>query len=235
MIDPFGYHLTGCKIDGGAIRMHDNLVHTIVTLLRSIGLSVALEPLNTFSNHTPDDNRRPDILIRNSYDGGSQVAIDAAISAFNSSARTNDNTPQQVLIAREKQKIEKYGEAANKNHIRFCPASFSTTGEMGPAIKNLFLQQIRLKLQLVDGEVKRSKVRKIMNHFVRHISAAINRSASRNIFLKATKMVNLARHTQQNFSSSTSCDLTSSSASSSPDDLIQQLELQIFNQDVIQI
>ena len=30
------------------------------------------------------------------------------------------------------------------------------------------------------------------------------------------------------------CDLTSSSASSSPDDLIQQLELQIFNQDVIQ-
>ena len=125
-------------------------------------------------------------------------------------------------------------EAAKKNHVRLCPASFSTTGEMGPAIKNLFLQQIRLKLQLVDGEVKRSKVRKIMNHFVRHISAAINRSASRNIFLKATKMVNLARHTQQNFSSSTSCDLTSSSASSSPDDLIQQLELQIFNQDVIQ-
>ena len=99
---------------------------------------------------------------------------------------------------------------------------------------SFFLQQIRLKLQLVDGEVKRSKVRKIMNHFVRHISAAINRSASRNIFLKATKMVNLARHTQQNFSSSTSCDLTSSSASSSPDDLIQQLELQILNQDVIQ-
>ena len=32
-----------------------------------------------------------------------------------------------------------------------------------------------------------------MNHCVRHISAAINRSASRNIFLKATKMVNLAR------------------------------------------
>ena len=105
---------------------------------------------------------------------------------------------------------------------------------MGPAIKNLFLQQIRLKLQLVDGEVKRSKVRKIMNHFVRHISAAINRSASRNIFLKATKMVNLARHTQQNFSSSSSCDLTSSSSSSSSEDLHQQFELQIMNQDVLQ-
>ena len=48
-------------------------------------------------------------------------------------------------------------------------------------------------------------------------------------------MVNLARHTQQNFSSSTSCDSISSSASSFPDELIQQLELQIMNQDVIQI
>ena len=91
MIDQFGYHLTGCKIDGGAIRLHDNLVHTIVTLLRSIGLSVALEPLNMFSNHQPDNNRRPDILIRNSFDGGSQIVIDASVASFNSSARTNDN------------------------------------------------------------------------------------------------------------------------------------------------
>ena len=75
-------------------------------------------------------------------------------------------------------------------------------------IKHLFLEQIRLKLQLVDGEVKKSKVRAIMKHCVRIISEAINRSASRNIILKATKMVNLARHTQQNFSSSTFCDLT---------------------------
>ena len=66
---------------------------------------------------------------------------------------------------------------------------------MDVVIKNLLLEQIRLKLQLVDGEVKKSKVRKIMKHCVHHISAAINRSASRNIFLKATKMVNLARHT----------------------------------------
>ena len=47
-------------------------------------------------------------------------------------------------------------------------------------------------------------------------------------------MVNLARHTQQNFSSSTFCDSNSSFASSSPAELIQQLELQIINQDVIQ-
>ena len=102
-------------------------------------------------------------------------------------------------------------------------------------IKRLFLEQIRLKLQLVDGEVKKSKVRAIMKHCVRHISAAINRSASRNILLKATKMVNLAHHAQQNFSSSSSCDLTSSSSSPFPEDLLQEFELQIMNQDVVQI
>ena len=106
---------------------------------------------------------------------------------------------------------------------------------MDVVIKNLLLEQIRLKLQLVDGEVKKSKVRAIMNHCVRHISVAINRSASRNIFLKVTKMVNLALHTQQNLSSSSSCDLTSSPSSTSPEDLLQQFELQIMNKDVVQI
>ena len=148
--------------------------------------------------------------------------------------RTNNNKPEQVPITTEKHKTRKYGKAAEENHLLLCPAAFSTTGEIGLSFKKFLLQQIRLKLQLVDGEVKRSKLRKMMNHCVRHISASINRSASRNIFLKATKMVNFARHTQQNFSSSTFCDPTSSSASYSPDELVQQLEFQIINQDVIQ-
>jgi hypothetical protein len=192
--------------------------------------------MRLFSNFEPDDNCRPDILIRNPYGGDRQIIIDVAVTGFDGSTRTHNNKPEQVVIARRKQKIQKYRPIADANGLRFCPAAFSTTGEMDVIIKNLSLEQIRLKLQLVDGEVKKSKVQKIMKHCVRHISAAINRSASRNIFLKATKMVNLACHTQQNFSSSTSCDLTSSSSSSSSaDDLIQQLELQIMNQDVCQI
>ena len=67
---------------------------------------------------------------------------------------------------------------------------------MYKCIKRLFLAQIRLKLQLVDGEVRKSKVRSIMNmkHCARQISAAINRSASNNMLLNDAKMVNLARH-----------------------------------------
>ena len=227
--------MTACKIGGNAIRLHDNVVHTLVALLRSLGLSVVLELMHMFSDIKSDDNCRPDILIRNPYGGGKQIIVDVAVTGFDGSTRTHNNKPEQVVVARRQQKIQKYGPTADANQLRFCPAVFSTTGEMDVSIKNLFLEQIRLKLQLVDGEVKKSKVRKIMKHCVSHISAAINRSASRNIFLNATNMVNLARHTQQNFSSSTSCDLTSSSASSSPDDLIQQFKLQIMNQNVIQI
>jgi hypothetical protein len=186
MLDPCGYHQTGCKKDGGAIRLHDNLVHVIVTLLRLLGLSVDLEPLNMFRNSEPDDGRRPDIFLRNPHG------------------------------------------------LDFLAAPFSHTGEMDVKFRNFLLQQIRLKLQLVDGEVKKSKVLSIMKHFVRHISAAINRSASRNIFLKTTKTLNLIRHIQQNSSSSPSFDSISSSSSHSPDDFLQEFDLQITNQDVIQ-
>ena len=141
-----------------------------------------------FSNLEADDNRRPDILIRNPYGGGDQVVLDAAVVGFNGATRTNNNKPQQVITHRESQKISKYGTVAADNGVVFLAAVCSTTGEMGESIKNLLLQQIRLKLQLVDGEVKKSKVQKIMKHCVSHISAAINRSASRNIFLNATKI-----------------------------------------------
>ena len=42
---------------------------------------------------------------------------------------------------------------AKLNCLDFRAASFSYAGQMDVVIKNLFLQQIRLKLQLVHGEV----------------------------------------------------------------------------------
>ena len=40
--------------------LHDDVVHLLVILLRSIGLVVILEPLHLFENLQADDNRRPD-------------------------------------------------------------------------------------------------------------------------------------------------------------------------------
>ena len=65
----FGYHLVGCKVDAHAIRLHDNVVHKLVVLLRSLGLVVSLEPISLLTDIISDDNRRPDIFICNPYGG----------------------------------------------------------------------------------------------------------------------------------------------------------------------
>ena len=91
MIDRFGYHITGCKKDANAIRLHDNVVHILVMLFRLLGLSIALEPMHLFSDFEPDDNRRPDILIRNPYGGGKQIIIDVAVTGIDGTTRTNDD------------------------------------------------------------------------------------------------------------------------------------------------
>ena len=130
------------------------------------------------------------ILIRNPYGGGKQIILDVSVTGINDTTRTNDDKPNQPMDTRFNQKIHKYGQAADQNQLRFIPVIVSYAGEMHKGIINLLLEQIRLKLQLVDGEVKKSKVQAIMKHCARSISAAINRSASRNILLKATKIEN---------------------------------------------
>ena len=157
MIDRFGYHITGFKKDANAFRLHDNVVHILVILLRLLGLSVALEPMNIFQNHEPDDNRRPDILIRNPYGGNKQIITDVAVTGIDGTTRTNDDKPKQPLVTRRKQKKEKYGPIAELNGLAFFSAIFSYNGEMDVVIKNFLLQQIKYKLQLVDGEVKKIK------------------------------------------------------------------------------
>ena len=86
-------------------------------LFRALGLSVALEPLHVFSQIEADDERRPDIIVRNPPGGGPQEVVEVAVSSFNNLNRTNNNKPEQVPIATEKQKTRKYGKAAEENHL----------------------------------------------------------------------------------------------------------------------
>ena len=78
-------------------------------------------------------------------------------TGINGTTRTNDDKPNQPMDTRFNQKIHKYGQAADQNHLRFIPVILSCAGEMHKGIKSLLLKQIRLKLQLVDGEVKKIK------------------------------------------------------------------------------
>ena len=82
--------------------------------------------------------------------------------------------------------MAKYGQAAERNDLRFIPAVFSHTGQIHDAFKMFVKEQIRLKLEAFEGDVKRSKVRSYMNWRVKCISAVIVKTASRIVAFKAT-------------------------------------------------
>ena len=54
-IDPFGYHLVGCKIGASnAIRLHDEVVAVVVKLFRSTRVDAIVEPTRLFANAAED-------------------------------------------------------------------------------------------------------------------------------------------------------------------------------------
>ena len=75
-------------------------------------ISVCLEPLGLFNDINPDDNRRPDILVRNPYGDCRQAIIDVAVTGIDGSDRNVGDDPDQPMMKRAKQKIAKYRNSA---------------------------------------------------------------------------------------------------------------------------
>ena len=85
--------------------------------------------------------------------------------------------------------IRKWLTNTGNLHSRaIIPAVFSHTGQIHEAFKVFVKEQIRLKFEAFEGEVKRSKVRSYMNWWIKCISAVIVKTASRNVAFKATRM-----------------------------------------------
>ena len=85
-IDPYGYHLVGCKckIGANAIRLHDEVVAMVAKLFRALRLDAIFEPTRLFNNPNEDaSSQRPDIFIRNPRGLGRQVIIDVAVTGVN--------------------------------------------------------------------------------------------------------------------------------------------------------
>ena len=72
--------------------------------------------------------------------------------------------------------------------LRFIPAVFSHTGQTHDDFKILIKEQIKQKLIDFEGEAKASKVRSVMKWWLKRISMAITKTASRNVAFKVAKM-----------------------------------------------
>ena len=61
VIDPFGYHLLGCKIGANAIRLHDVVVAVVAKLFKTLRVDAIVEPMRLFADATEDAcNQRAD-------------------------------------------------------------------------------------------------------------------------------------------------------------------------------
>ena len=49
-IDPFGYHLVGCKTGANAIRLHDEVVSLLARLFRCLRVDAIVEPIRIFAD-----------------------------------------------------------------------------------------------------------------------------------------------------------------------------------------
>ena len=82
-IDPFGYHMVGCKVGANAIRLHDEVVLLLAKLFRSLRLDAIVEPIRLFDEASGDrNNQRPDILLRSPRGFGRQIILDVAVTGI---------------------------------------------------------------------------------------------------------------------------------------------------------
>ena len=112
---------------------------------------------------------------------------------------------------------------------------FSHTGQIHEAFKIFVREQIRAKLEHFEGEVKRSKVRSYMNWRAKRTSAAIVKTASRNVAFKVAKMREAIMEDQDEFLMRTSDQMEAGLERANAtflEDAAQNADLYIANQNV---
>ena len=131
------------------------------------------------------------------------------------------------------QKIQKY-HVAEQHDYQSMPSVFYHNGQIHPDAVKLVHFQIDHKLRLADGKSMPAKINSIWRLWVRHISTAIYRAASRNIQHEIFKMINVSNAAQRKTASSSSCERASSSTSKLAEELEQYVGVLLLDQDVYQ-
>ena len=130
-------------------------------------------------------------LGNNPYGGGPQIILDVAVTGVTGQSRRSDLDTDQPLQYRFNQKMAKYAQVAQDNGFVFIPAIFSHTGQIHKSVMELMFSQIKHKLELDDPEVQSSKIKGVLNLWVKQLSCVINRTACRTIIAGKAALVEL--------------------------------------------
>ena len=102
--------------------------------------------------------------------------------------------------------MAKYAQVAQDNGFVFIPAIFSHTGQIHKAVLELMFSQIKYKLELDDPEVQSSKIKGMLNLWVKQLSCVINRTASRIIMAGKAALVDAVNASSRDDRTSTHRD-----------------------------
>ena len=127
--------------------------------------------------------------------------------------------------------MAKYAQVAQDNGYIFIPAIFSHTGQIHKDVMDLMSDQIKHKLQLDDPQVQSSKIKGMLNLWVKQLSCVINRTAARNIIAGKAALVDAVNASSNDDRTSTQRDDQLAANSSAAHNFIEDLDLSLINQD----
>ena len=99
---------------------------------------------------------------------------------------------------------------------------------------DFMFNQIKLKLELADPQVKSSKIQGTLRFWTRQLSSVINKSACRSILEGATSLIDLSNSSSGDDLTSVQRDDQMAANSSAAHNFIEDMDLSMINQDHIQ-
>jgi hypothetical protein len=180
-IDGYGTHLIACKLGKERFINHNTMVIAIRDCAKSCGLSVTVEPRNAFKNFNPDNNKRPDVILRGlDRDQHGDIMITDAIQS-----RTNSNNagiPGYAAAAGEALKKIKYDEDSREAGMLFLPVIFETFGRWGSSFEAYFK-----RLMNYGAQFRKLDLGILTSYWRKRLSVTLHRTIAASILSKIGK------------------------------------------------
>ena len=107
----------------------------------------------------------------------------------------------------------------------------SHTGQIHKEVMDLMSSQIKHKLELDDPQVQSSKIKGMLNLWVKQLSCVINRTVARNIMAGKAALVDAVNASSKDDRTSTQRDDQLAANSTAAHNFIEDLDLSLINQD----
>jgi hypothetical protein len=183
------WHFLSCKsLSVARIERHNHIVQCVRDFACRVGISVRIEPRPTLFT---DDNRRPDLFF---MDRGHNTLTDVVVvHPLAPSYLRHSPTHLHCAIHKEKNKIRKYEQLAQREYAKFIPFAVESTGGFGEEAQKILHQITRASLEAEESNTSVYSSREISNHLQQSVSICIMRGNAKMIEAGDAKVLELAR------------------------------------------